>query len=155
MKKYIALISFVFIFCSSALAGQNKFGVFLSAFKPAPGGFGVVAAYNCNPNLRFTAGFGSVLWWSTVGVGAQYFLTSTEVRPYLGAQITHTSDIDFEDDDPIFDIADSSKETSGSIDLGLDWKTEVGFTMGLGASFLINSFLDNTVLPHLYIGWMF
>lgn len=143
-----------------AQAQLSNFGFFVTALKPAPGGLGFEVAYQYTDDIRITVGFGSIVWWSTVGVGAQYQFSSHGFSPYIGAHITHSNFIDLNSDDSSLlwdtdDVTDGDDGLGGSIDIGIDWETGPGFTVGIGGSLLINSFIDNKVLPHAYIGWMF
>lgn len=162
MKKIISLFLPLLIagLCSAdenklSSADENKLGFFLSFLKPTPGGLGLEITYNYNEDIRLSAGVSSVIFWSTIGIGGQYFFTHNIIRPYIGVQLTHTSGLDADDDDSFLVILDAGETTGGSIDFGLDWATDTGFTMGLGASVLINSFVDDDILPHFYIGWIF
>lgn len=144
---------------------DRRIGLQVALLYPTPGGLGLGLNYRYDDNLRFGVGFGSVLWYTTVGVNAKYlFMPEWGFRPFVGVQLNRTDTIV----DDLFDaVANNIAGTTstkkddpptwhGAFDVGFDYLAAGGFNFGIGASFILgNSGADNKVYPFTYLGWYF
>lgn len=141
---------------------DRRIGLQVAILYPTPGGLGVGLNYRYDDNLRFGVGFGTVIWYTTVGVNAKYlFVPEWSFRPFAGVQLNRTDTIV----DDLFDAVanniagttstkkDDPPKWHGAFDVGFDYLAVHGFNFGIGASFIIgDSGADNTVYPFTYLG---
>lgn len=171
--KILRLLSFVvFIACSAKgapppspskpLQRDFRYGAYLSSLGDTV--FGITSlngAVNLNENFRGTLGL-SLLpgGYFGVGLGAKYIiLGNSPISPVVGVGISASSFFSglYSSISQIFNTPGPHPNTlgfMGNASLGVEWQSEAGFNLGIGASGVLLG-ANVYLVPYLNVGWYF
>lgn len=145
---------------SDASRSKHRLGFYLGIIDPFPSLLAVNLGYNVSSYLRLHGGYGNItatsaggsLSISTIGLGANVFVTSWAFSPTIGfswAKVSVTGSATAGTNSYGFSASGSHMYVGG----GFDWQAGIGFNFGLGYNFSLQSGVGGA--PYLNLGWYF